>query len=75
MDLTMCRASESTRRASGRYPGRPADHRPDPLVDGAFDPYSFVQNAWLQRREYTVRDGHVAPEEIPDNVGAEPRAQ
>jgi phospholipid-binding lipoprotein MlaA len=47
----------------------------DPLVDSAFDPYAFVRNAWLQRREYKVRDGHVAPEEMPDNADAAPRAQ
>jgi phospholipid-binding lipoprotein MlaA len=34
----------------------------DHLVDDAYDPYAFVRNAWLQRREYEVRDGDVRPE-------------
>jgi phospholipid-binding lipoprotein MlaA len=34
----------------------------DALVDGAYDPYAFVRDAWLQRREYKVRDGNVPPE-------------
>ena len=38
----------------------------DPLVDGAYDPYAFVRDAWLQRREYKVRDGNVASEPEPD---------
>jgi phospholipid-binding lipoprotein MlaA len=34
----------------------------DALVDGAYDPYAFLRDAWLQRREYKVRDGDVPPE-------------
>ena len=36
----------------------------DPAIDAAYDRYAFVRNAWLQRREYQVRDGDV-PEEAP----------
>ena len=31
----------------------------DPVLDRTYDPYAFVRNAWLQRREYQVRDGDV----------------
>jgi phospholipid-binding lipoprotein MlaA len=35
----------------------------DPSFDAAYDRYAFIRNAWLQRREYQVKDGEV--EEIP----------
>ena len=37
------------------------------VLDRTFDPYAFVRNAWLVRREYAVRDGDVI-EELPDDV-------
>ena len=39
----------------------------DATLDSAFDRYVFMRNAWLQRREYQVRDGNV-PEETPLEV-------
>ncbi len=36
----------------------------DPAIDAAFDRYAFIRNAWLQRREFLVRDGEV-PDEPP----------
>jgi phospholipid-binding lipoprotein MlaA len=30
------------------------------VQDNAYDPYSFMRNAWLQRREYLVSDGAIA---------------
>ncbi|MDH4261265.1 MAG: VacJ family lipoprotein [Gammaproteobacteria bacterium] len=36
----------------------------DETLDSAFDRYAFIRDAWLQRREYLVRDGDV-PEEAP----------
>jgi phospholipid-binding lipoprotein MlaA len=36
----------------------------DATLDSAFDRYAFIRNAWLQRREYLVRDGDV-PDEAP----------
>jgi phospholipid-binding lipoprotein MlaA len=39
----------------------------DATIDEAYDPYSFVRNAWLERRAYQVRDG--APD--PDAPGYE----
>ena len=35
----------------------------DAVIDSAYDPYAFLRNAWLQRREYQVRDGKVPPDE------------
>lgn len=37
----------------------------DEAIEGAFDPYTLVRNAYLARREYKVRDG-VMPEEDYD---------
>jgi phospholipid-binding lipoprotein MlaA len=31
----------------------------DDTWQGAYDPYAFIRDAWLQRREYRVRDGDV----------------
>jgi phospholipid-binding lipoprotein MlaA len=42
----------------------------DEAVANAFDPYAFVRNAYLQHREYEVRDGNV-PEEPVDEAPAE----
>ncbi len=42
----------------------------DATLDSAFDRYAFIRNAWLQRREYQVRDGDV-PEEAPLEVEPE----
>lgn len=36
----------------------------DDSLGETYDPYAFIRNAWLQRREYKVRDGNV-PEEAP----------
>jgi len=35
----------------------------DALLNEAFDPYAFVRNAYLQRREYLVHDGNVIDDE------------
>jgi phospholipid-binding lipoprotein MlaA len=42
----------------------------DRTLSGTYDPYAFVRNAWLQRREFLVRDGNVdeaPPEDEPDS--------
>ncbi len=36
----------------------------DAQFDAAYDRYAFIRNAWLQRREYQVKDGDV-PDDIP----------
>jgi phospholipid-binding lipoprotein MlaA len=36
----------------------------DAQFDAAYDRYAFIRNAWLQRREYQVKDGEVA-DDVP----------
>lgn len=36
----------------------------DEVLEQSFDPYAFVRNAYLQRREYQVKDGDVPVEEM-----------
>jgi phospholipid-binding lipoprotein MlaA len=50
----------------------------DAQFDAAYDRYAFIRNAWLQRREYQVKDGDVADdipleelEELEDPAGPE----
>jgi len=55
----------------------------DATIQRAFDPYAFVRNAWLQRREYKVKDGAVeevpadfgedAPPDVPPDNGGDPK--
>lgn len=44
----------------------------DPTLDAAFDRYAFIRNAWLQRREYLVRDGDVPDEAPPEEEFDDP---
>ncbi len=50
----------------------------DKVLDSTYDPYAFVRNAWLQRREYQVRDGNVdesaidAGDDMPADAPADP---
>jgi len=37
-------------------------------LEGVFDRYAFVRDAWLQRREYRVRDGDVEGEITPEEL-------
>ena len=46
----------------------------DAAVEAAFDPYTFVRNSYLQRREYRVRDGNVPEENFDDELPGEPEA-
>lgn len=39
----------------------------DRLVNEAYDPYAFVRDAYLQRRQYAVHDGDVPQEELEDD--------
>jgi len=56
----------------------------DPILQRSFDPYGFVRNAWLQHREFLVRDGDVpadnagdadAPPDDPDALDPEKTPQ
>lgn len=38
----------------------------DAALDAAFDRYAFIRNAWLQRREFQVRDGDVPEEPLEE---------
>jgi phospholipid-binding lipoprotein MlaA len=42
-----------------RYRLLPQDH----LLDESYDPYSFLKNAYLQRRQYQVTDGKLSEED------------
>jgi len=50
------------------------DHRAglldeDRYIDQSFDPYAFIRNVWLQRREYQIH-GDLSPEQMfPDDTG------
>jgi len=46
----------------------------DASVDSAYDRYAFVRDAWLQRREYQVKDGKV-PDDIPVDELEDPEAE
>jgi phospholipid-binding lipoprotein MlaA len=44
----------------------------DAVLDRAGDPYSFVRSAYLQRREFLVRDGDVPAEDLELEMESEP---
>jgi len=44
----------------------------DASFDAAYDRYALIRNAWLQRREYQVKDGEVEEEPIEDPEDLEP---
>lgn len=54
------------------------DHRArlldlDRYIDSAYDPYAFLRNSWLQRREYKVHGDQSAdeiPPDLPDDTSA-----
>jgi phospholipid-binding lipoprotein MlaA len=48
----------------------------DQLIDSAYDPYAFVRNAWLERREFLIHDGNVpaGPNELPEEPPPEDAA-
>jgi phospholipid-binding lipoprotein MlaA len=50
----------------------------DRILDSAYDPYAFLRNAYLQRRDYLLHEGQAPSpeEEFPDAdlTGAEPPA-
>jgi phospholipid-binding lipoprotein MlaA len=40
----------------------------DRVIAETYDPYTFVRDAYLQRREYAVRDGDVPEEQLDDEA-------
>lgn len=47
----------------------------DPVIQRSYDPYSFVRNSWLQRREYQVRDGDVPEDNLEEGLDPEGEQQ
>ena len=43
----------------------------DPTLERAYDPYVFVRDAWVQRREFEIFDGNPPPETLDDEFGDE----
>lgn len=39
----------------------------DPTLERTFDPYAFIRDAWLQRREFQIYDGNPPPEQLEDD--------
>jgi phospholipid-binding lipoprotein MlaA len=44
----------------------------DQVMRNAYDPYLFVRDAYLQRREYQVRDGDVPEEQLEESMEEPP---
>jgi phospholipid-binding lipoprotein MlaA len=43
----------------------------DAALDRTFDPYAFIRNAWIQRRQYLVRDGEPESDTSIEDPGIE----
>ncbi|MFO7304888.1 MAG: VacJ family lipoprotein [Gammaproteobacteria bacterium] len=43
----------------------------DPTLERAFDPYAFIRDAWLQRREFEIFDGNPPPETLDEEFDEE----
>jgi phospholipid-binding lipoprotein MlaA len=56
----------------GRFERRVRLLEADALLDRAGDPYAFVRSAYLQRREFLVRDGDVPAEDLELEMESEP---
>jgi phospholipid-binding lipoprotein MlaA len=46
----------------------------DAALNRTFDPYAFIRNAWIQRREYLVHDGAQAEDSPGADTDADPEA-
>ena len=46
----------------------------DPTLERAFDPYAFIRDAWLQRREFEIYDGNPPPETLDEEFIEEDEA-
>jgi len=40
----------------------------DPTLERTFDPYAFIRDAWLQRREFEIFDGNPPPETLDEEL-------
>ena len=46
----------------------------DPTLQRTFDPYAFVRDAWVQRREFAIYDGNPPAETLEDESADDPAA-
>ncbi len=65
---------KSTRTKDGLYLLTPFNNRvellaADTTLRNAYDPYAFVRNAYVARRNYLVHDGNVAEDNFEDPIG------
>jgi phospholipid-binding lipoprotein MlaA len=42
----------------------------DKFIDRSYDPYAFIRNVWLQRREYQIHGDQSPQEQFPDSSDA-----
>ena len=47
----------------------------DAQLERSYDRYAFVRNAWLQRREYKVKDGNVEDQSLELEEGIQGRSR
>jgi phospholipid-binding lipoprotein MlaA len=47
----------------------------DETLAGTYDPYAFIRNAYLQRREYLVKDGAIEEEPLEDPEFEDPEPE
>jgi phospholipid-binding lipoprotein MlaA len=47
----------------------------DDVLTRSFDPYAFIRNAYLQRRQFQVKDGAVPSDEVEIFEDEPPPAQ
>ena len=46
----------------------------DAQLERSYDRYAFVRNAWMQRREYLVKDGNVDDQSLELEEGIQGRS-
>jgi phospholipid-binding lipoprotein MlaA len=44
----------------------------DATLERAYDPYAFVRDAWIQRREFVIFDGNPPPEVLEEEFEEDP---
>jgi phospholipid-binding lipoprotein MlaA len=44
----------------------------DPTLQRTYDPYAFIRDAWVQRREFDIFDGNPPPEVLEEDFGDDP---
>jgi phospholipid-binding lipoprotein MlaA len=44
----------------------------EPTLEKTYDPYAFIRDSWVQRREYAIFDGNPPPEQLDEQFEDEP---